>query len=323
MLRLHGRRHAALALSFAAAFAVLGASEEAQAFCRTTTVAVPANYNPQSRGCFTDGLYLFWKNACLSYSINESASTNIPLGDATRIIDGAFGIWPSSACANGKGPGLAISNIGNAVCSEVRYNDTGPNQNLVVFRDDGWPYNDPNSTLGLTTVTFNALTGEIFDADMELNSSGRNLSTTDKVPANGFDLLSVVTHEAGHFYGLAHATDATATMYASYKPGTAALRTLTADDVAGLCAIYPDASTRIVSDSVSASGTLPADACDPTPRHGFTAECVGPPVETEDSGGCALTPRASMRGPRAAFASAGLALVALVVVRRRRAKRIA
>src|SRR6185436_4346321 len=108
------------------------------------------------------------------------------------------------------------SNLGPATCTEVLYNQNGPNQNVIVFRDDKWPYSDPNNTLGLTTVTFNADTGEIYDADMELNATAKNLSTSVAVPANGFDLLSVVTHEAGHFLGLAHATSATSTMYASY-----------------------------------------------------------------------------------------------------------
>ncbi len=89
--------------------------------------------------------------------------------------------------------------------------------------------------------------------------------------------------------------------------------------MAGLCEIYPDVSTRVVSASVSASGTLPADACDPTPRHGFTAECVGPATETGDGdgGGCTLAPTSK---PRTHLLSAGLALAGLVLVRRRRAR---
>src|SRR5262249_46305618 len=160
-----------------------------------------------------------------------------------------------------------------------------PNQNLIVFRDDGWPYNDPYSTLGLTTVTFNAETGEIYDADMEINASGRNLSITDTVPSNGFDLLSVVTHEAGHFFGLAHATDPVATMYASYKPGSASLRDLAPDDIEGICAIYPTTKTRVVAASVAPTGRVDSTACDPTPRHGLTDQCEVPlPQSTSHCG---------------------------------------
>lgn len=285
----------------------------AHAFCRTTTQPLPANYSP-SRGCYTDGLLLFWRNACVSYSIHEAASRSIPFEDAKRVIDDSFATWVNATCADGDPVGIAVSNIGAAACAEVKYNPETANQNLIVFRDDGWPYSDPNSTLGLTTVTFNAETGEIYDADMEINSSARNLSVSDKVPTNGFDLASVVTHEAGHFFGLAHATDPKATMYASYKPGTTALRTLAPDDIAGICSIYPNPSIRIVSPEVSANETIAAESCDPTPRHGFTADCSTPKKEEK----CSTTPR-----PTASWgASASVAMVigGVLLARRRRAR---
>ena len=310
MTLLLGRRSVALALfGF-----TLGLSPDALAYCRTTTEALPANYSP-SRGCFTDGLLLFWRNACVSYSINTDATASIPFADAERVIDASFATWSSTSCPDtGQAPGIAISNVGPAECAEVRYNPDSPNQNLIVFRENGWPYNDPNNTLGLTTVTFNADTGEIYDADLELNASARNLSITDQVSANGFDLASVVTHEAGHFLGLAHATDARSTMFASYKPGTVALRTLTEDDRAGLCAIYPNATSRIVTATSAQQEVLAAEACNPTPRHGLTAKC-SEPRPPEDTSKCSATP-----GLRAGGAGAGalVAGLALLLARRRR-----
>ncbi len=297
----------------AVALCTLAVPTVAHAYCRTTTQPLPANYSP-SRGCFTQGLYLFWRNACVSYSINHAASRNIPYEDAKRIIDDSFATWMNAVCADGNGPGISVSNIGPANCGEVRYNADSTNQNVIVFRDDGWPYDDPYSTLGLTTVTFNAETGEIYDADMEINSSARNLSITDQVPAKGFDLQSVITHEVGHFLGLAHATDVRSTMFASYKPGSVALRTLAPDDVGGLCAIYPNATTRVVSDQVSPTGTIVAALCDPSPRHGYSAECSTP--KPDDN--CSATPR-----PTASWAASGsvaLGLAGVLVARRRRAR---
>ena len=213
-------------------------SGSAQAFCRTTTTPIPASYNPRN-GCFTEGLLLFWRNACVSYSLDKKASTQVTSAQFATVMEQAFGTWTSSACDSGP-VGIQVSATEPVTCNEVRYNQNGPNQNVITFRDEGWPYNDPNNTLGLTTVTFNADTGDIYDADMEINSFGQKLTVDGTVPSNGFDLLSVVTHEAGHFLGLAHATDSQATMYAAYKPGSTSLRTLTPDDIAGLCAIYPD-----------------------------------------------------------------------------------
>jgi hypothetical protein len=188
---------------------------------------------------------------------------------------------------------------------------------VIVFRDKAWPYNDPNNTLGLTTVTFNADTGEIYDADMEINDTGGNLSVGDPVPVKGFDLLSVVTHEAGHFFGLAHATSSTSTMYASYKPGTTSLRSLTADDVDGICTIYPSTAERSVDKAVSPTGTEASDACDATPRHGFGTTCAENPAPTESSSGC-TTAASSHEEADATFLLAGAAVIGSFARRRRR-----
>lgn len=307
---LFGRRVFALLVVFGS----LAVPRGAGAYCRTTTQPLPQDYSP-TRGCYTDGLYLFWRNACVSYSINASASASIPFDEAKRVIDDSFGTWMGTTCADtGQAAGIAVSNAGSASCEKIGYNADGPNQNLIVFRDDGWPYLDPNSTLGLTTVTFNSETGEIYDADMEINSSRRNLSTTDRVPANGFDLASVVTHEAGHFFGLAHATSMSATMYASYKPGTDALRTLSDDDVAGLCAIYPSTTARIVTPvaTQSQAAEIEAIACDPTPRHGLTSKCAVPKAKQSS---CAATAGASSAWETSV---AALGAIGLLAVRRRR-----
>jgi MYXO-CTERM domain-containing protein len=276
-------------------------------------VPIAEGYSP-TRGCFTDGLPLFWKGSCVGFTITSRASASVPLDAATAVIDAAFATWNAAACTAGP-VGIATSDLGPVSCSEVRYNQNGPNQNVIVFRDDVWPYRDPNNTLGLTTVTFNSENGEIYDTDMEINATGKNLTTSEVVPANGYDLLSVVTHEAGHFLGLAHATSSSATMYASYRPGTSALRTLAPDDVAGICEIYPTTGTRNVAKVVSPTGVLASTACDPAPRHGFSTTCAANPPPSEGSSGCSTH---TARGNDPAWALLGVA--AFVAFRRRRAR---
>jgi hypothetical protein len=67
-------------------------------------------------------------------------------------------------------------------------------------------------------------------------------------------LQSILTHEAGHFMGLAHATDTNSIMYAFYQEGAIEL---TPDDQAGICNIYPPAPRK--SGCASAAGAAPDD----------------------------------------------------------------
>jgi hypothetical protein len=194
----------------------------------------------------------------------------------------------------------------------VQYNQNGPNQHVIIFRDNDWPYHDNSNALALTTVTYDKLTGEIYDADMEINTAQQTLSTADADPSDGYDFLSIVTHETGHFLGMAHSADDFATMYAFYATGDTVMRDLTEDDVTGICSIYSPDGLRHVATAASPTGTLPEEACDPTPRHGFTTQCMSTPSS------CAVADVGTGdRGARRGLAAVLLGVVA--AVRRRRA----
>lgn len=228
----------------------------ARAFCRTTTSKAPSGWNPAVSGCWTDGVPLKWPSDRVPYGVGSSASKNVSLADATRVADLAFAAWNDAQCS-GKTVGIQAYDDGPSTvpdgdegdalaewsyCAES--NTCAPSaHDVIVFDDESWPYNDPVNTLALTTVTYGVDDGQIFEAYTEVNSAEHELTTTEPPPANGttYDLQAILTHEAGHFLGLAHATETTPIMYAYYTPGAI---TLTPDDVDAICTVYPPTTPK-------------------------------------------------------------------------------
>ena len=252
-------------------------TSQAAGYCRTNTCdADPEDpaCSSTADGCLRGGEALFWNRSCLSFSVNANGSPKrgISYDEASKTISDAMYRWIDVECAKGGTPAMALELYPEVTCNEIQFNRKGPNANSWVFRDDEWPYDsvDAAMTLALTTVTFNARTGEILDADVEINSAGNELTAEDQS-----DLAAVATHEAGHVFGLAHSRDSESTMWAYYSAGMADGVSLGPDDASGICAAYPPDS---------ANGT-----CNFAPEGGFVAGCYSP----KDSGCSLASPVAS------------------------------
>ncbi len=253
------------ALLAASAFTV---SVRSSAFCRATTCDPGQDDCERSaQGCSTLGKPLFWASRCLEVYVqaNGAPSQGLSFALTKDSVTRAFGAWLSASCG-GEAPLLDVHVLGPITCATAEYNatkidattnDIRKNANIVMFREDDWPYIGAEDTLGLTQLSFDTETGEIYDADLEINAFLYQFSAGDPVTHN--DLDSVLTHEAGHMLGLAHTRVANATMVASYVEGTDALRTLASDDAKAVCAAYPP--ERVPSRT----------SC--TPRHGFSDVC--------------------------------------------------
>jgi len=288
----------------------LGSAQQASAFCRTTTCdpkqagGCPVN----QQGCETSGSELFWASNCVTVSVQRDAAPkqNIDFATARGSVERAFAAWTSADCS-GAPPSISIEVQGAVQCNESEYNSDRGNANIVSFREDEWPYPGGQDALGITFLNFDPKSGEIWDADIEINAVTEKLSVDpgeDEV-----DLDSLLTHEAGHLLGLAHTQDRAATMFPGYSRGSISLRTLGYDDVSGLCAIYP--------------GSRVATSMSCIPRHGFSELCgadqpAALPNQTSDSTtseGCSVSLR---RGAPFHFVLAFSAAIAALLGRRRR-----
>ncbi len=321
-------RNSLIFLSVAIAPLLALIPKSAHAFCRTTTVAIPTTYAPDQKGCWSEGVPLFWRNQCVGYSLQKAAGENIPYPVASDVMDAAFNRWAVVPCPQASADGHVSVSIrpfdnGPVACTKVEYNANASNQHVIVFRDAKWPHpGDQYNTLALTTVTFNTITGEIYDADMEVNTADQPITADGKVLPDGYDLESIITHEAGHFYGLAHSENLRATMYPQYQHGTTLMRSLSHDDVEGICAIYPPNGKRNVGTSVDKSGQIDATSCDPTPRHGFSTLCKDEQPSRKKSflpcSAAARSPGRSVSSVAMVIASASMAAVAAMRRQRRR-----
>ena len=137
--------------------------------------------------------------------------------------------------------------------------------NAEPFEDDGQSVvgfqNQPEleRVLGATGFVIDALTGEIVESDIFLNSAF-DWSTASTGQPGRFDVQSTALHESGHFLGLGHSAlgetemrgggrrrvlASGAVMFPiSFGPGAIADRELQPDDIAGVSDLYPEAGFR-------------------------------------------------------------------------------
>lgn len=292
-----------LTRTFGVFFLLFANAGEAGAFCRARTCDPndpKQNCEIDEDDCVTSGSTLYWSSRCVSFSVQEDGSPlhGIDAATAAGVARNALGAWTGVDC-EGALPSIGFADHGVVSCDASEYNDDGYNANAIIFRDEEWPYPGASDTYGFTRIRFNPKNGEIYDADIEINGVDFDISLDGNA---GVDLQSILTHEMGHFLGLAHTAPEheDATMSTTWDGTGTKLRSLSADDEAAICTAYsPNRSTA-------------SKSCEP--RNGFAKECnVALP---EEDGGCSLA--ATPTRPGAAGLGAFVALIAAFGRRRRR-----
>ncbi len=235
--------------------------------------------------------------------MNERGTQDLDPVDTRAVLRKTFQAWTEVPCPKGGNASMTFEERDPVSCKKSEYNKDAPNLNVVLFQDDDWKYRGIDGTIAKTSVTYNDETGEIYDADIEVNAANNTVTITDNQAKIEYDLQAILTHEVGHFIGIAHSAESSAVMFASYSPGSTSQRKLTPDDIDAVCTIYPPNN---------------GVACNSTPRGGFSASCDA----TEKSGLCAVSvvgregDRKAATGAPVSFAFMGLGVLAAALSRR-------
>jgi hypothetical protein len=197
----------------------------------------------------------------------QSASGDPSLGSgAFDAVSSSEQTWQTQlqACGN-----LDLNEGTRSSSRSVGYTSGGSNENLVLYRTrlcsavvpsgdsclaagtcgnvyDCWDH--ASSIVALTTTSYIVNSGELVDADVELNAATAFPTVVDAPPcppgapstscvAN--DVQNAMTHEFGHFLGLAHAPDPGSTMYANEPLGETSKRVLDSGSKQFVCDVYP------------------------------------------------------------------------------------
>ncbi len=193
-----------------------------------------------------------WATDIISYSFYDQVPSSLSLSDVQALAVDALQAWTKPAC----------SRVVFAFPTTTAL-PAGPNdgRNTIQWISSGWRERgyDP-SAAGITDTQYEKNDkGEwaIVEADVYLNAE--NHAWILRGAADGYrDAESVLVHEAGHMLGLLHPCEpggaygapdcsmhpeaADVTMYPIYNPDQA---TLSADDVAGVCFLYPGSDCEI------------------------------------------------------------------------------
>jgi hypothetical protein len=300
-LRARARAVAALAL---AGLGVCGAARPAAAYVRYKTAMTGAAFA--------------WPQSCVKISVyprsmaDVNGNMDLTNDEITTAASAAGAAWSAeqNPCSF-----LAISVAPSTAATPIARYDY---KNSLIFRTASWcaPSDGPDmcsydpAALAITSVFANKSTGQIRDADIEVNSKSFIWADLEINPsaAGRQDLQNALTHEMGHLIGLDHTCYITGpapldengqpipscesasaavratTMFASAEPGDLQKRTLAPDDKQAICDIYP-----IAADPMTCTGS------------------GGGGNGGEDSGGCQVAPLGGGGEGVLAVALAGLA----------------
>lgn len=193
---------------------------------------------------------LFWRALAVPLTFDATLSADVAPAVARTALDASVATWNGVGCAY-----LKLTDAGTTTAPVIGYQRSGPNTNLVTWLESGWTQSA--AAIAATLTTFECASGKLVDADVLFNGEGFTFSAAPLGLPTTADIENTFTHELGHLVGFDHNPDPTSTMYAEAAPGEIVKRDLTADDAAGMCAVYPVGEEPDLDEGGCGCGTSP------------------------------------------------------------------
>lgn len=200
---------------------------------------------------------LFWRVRTVVVHPASDTSDDLDARRVELVIERSLATWNASAvgCSD-----LVLVDGGEPSGLVTSLDGGDPDlENRVVFREDAWPEDMSANALALTTVSYRPSTGQILDADIDINGAYHRFTDVDDPALASADLENTLTHELGHLIGLAHDSAPESTMYPESAPGELDKRSLTVDDASAACVVYP--AGRLTPDAPWLRGTPLTSGC--------------------------------------------------------------
>ena len=208
---------------------------------------------------------LRWYSNEAALYIDSHPPAQMDAAEAQQLIPKSYRAWSELSC-EGQSTPFTWNYEGVVSGSRVGYEEGAANRNVVIWVTDKGKWTHGGAVLALTSLTYDTGTGEIVDADLELNNATFVYSATPE--DDEVDLENTVVHEAGHCLGLDHSKDKHATMYEKAPLGEVKKRDLTDDDREGYCALYGPNAPPYVTRSQKGNGSGGGDSCSAGARGG-------------------------------------------------------
>lgn len=203
------------------------------------TTNVAHAYRRRTVDDLPEGAPLFWERRTIEFRDEFTTIPNVETGAARLALEASLATWSrAGGCTD-----IVLTHSGQADASRTNLSGGAPDmENRVVFRTTDWPLRVGPQVLAVTTQVYRRASGEIVDADIDINAVNHPWSALT-LPTGTNDIENTLTHEFGHVLGFAHSEVREATMFAEADLDETLKRDLAVDDVDAVCTVYPPRPT--------------------------------------------------------------------------------